>query len=36
MNIIELLDYAFFRNALLGSFLASIACGMIGVYVVTK
>ncbi|SDZ72840.1 zinc transport system permease protein [Porphyromonadaceae bacterium NLAE-zl-C104] len=36
MNIIELLDYAFFRNALLGSFFASIACGIIGTYVVTK
>lgn len=36
MNIIELLDYAFFRNALLGSLFASIACGIIGTYVVTK
>ncbi|MDR0422138.1 MAG: metal ABC transporter permease [Proteiniphilum sp.] len=36
MNIIELLDYAFFRNALLGSLFASIACGMIGTCVVTK
>lgn len=36
MNIVELLDYAFFRNALLGSLFASIACGIIGTYVVTK
>jgi len=36
MDIIELLDYAFFRNALLGSFFASIACGIIGTYVVTR
>ena len=36
MNIPELFDYAFFRNALLGSLFASIACGMIGTYVVTK
>lgn len=36
MNIIELLDYTFFRNALLGSLFASIACGIIGTYVVTK
>ncbi|WP_185140217.1 metal ABC transporter permease [Proteiniphilum sp. X52] len=32
----ELLDYAFFRNALWGSLFASIACGIIGTYVVTK
>ena len=36
MDIIELLNYAFFRNALLGSFFASIACGIIGTYVVTR
>lgn len=36
MNIIELLDYAFFRNALLGSLFASIACGIIGTYVVSR
>ena len=36
MNIIELLNYAFFRNALLGSLFASIACGIIGTYVVTN
>ncbi len=36
MNGIELLQYAFFRNALLGSLLASIACGIIGTYVVTR
>ncbi len=36
MNVVELLDYAFFRNALLGSLLASIACGIIGSYVVAR
>ena len=36
MQIFELLDYAFFRNALLGSLLASIACGMIGTYIVVR
>lgn len=36
MNGIELLQYAFFRNALLGSLFASIACGIIGTYVVTR
>lgn len=36
MNIIELFQYAFFRNALLGSLFASIACGIIGTYVVTR
>lgn len=36
MDFIELLSYPFFQNALLGSFLASIACGIIGVYVVIR
>lgn len=36
MNLIELFDYAFFRNALAGSFLASIACGIIGTYIVSR
>lgn len=36
MNIFELIDYAFFRNALLGSLFASIATGIIGTYVVTR
>lgn len=36
MNILELFDYAFFRNAILGSFFASIACGIIGTYVVSR
>ena len=36
MNVFELLDYAFFRNALWGSLLASIACGIIGSYVVAR
>jgi zinc transport system permease protein len=32
----HLLEYAFFRNALLGSLLASIACGLVGTYIVTR
>lgn len=36
MDVIELLNYAFFRNALWGSLLASIACGIIGSYVVAR
>ena len=32
----DLLQYTFFQNALLGSFLASIACGIIGTYIVTR
>ena len=36
MDVVELLNYTFFRNALLGSFLASIACGIIGTYVVAR
>src|SRR5574344_77291 len=34
--MIELLQYTFFQNALLGSLLASIACGIIGTYIVTR
>lgn len=36
MDLVELLDYTFFRNALWGSLLASIACGIIGSYVVAR
>ncbi|MGL4851051.1 MAG: metal ABC transporter permease [Phocaeicola sp.] len=36
MEFIELLHYTFFQNALLGSFFASIACGIIGTYIVTR
>lgn len=36
MEILELLNYAFFRNALLGSVLVSIVCGIVGTYVVTR
>ncbi|WP_413777227.1 metal ABC transporter permease [Anaerorudis cellulosivorans] len=36
MNLLELFDYAFFRNALWGSLFAGIACGMIGTYVVSR
>lgn len=32
----EILQYTFFQNALLGSLLASIACGIIGTYIVTR
>jgi zinc transport system permease protein len=34
--MIELLNYTFFQHALLGSLLASIACGIIGTYIVTR
>lgn len=34
--MIELLQYTFFQNALLGSLFASIACGIIGTYIVTR
>lgn len=33
MNIIE---YTFFQNALLGAFLASVLCGFVGTYIVTR
>lgn len=36
MDFIELLSYPFFQNALLGSLLASIACGIVGTYVVIR
>ena len=36
MDAVELLGYTFFRNALWGSLLASIACGIIGSYVVAR
>ncbi|MDR2809550.1 MAG: metal ABC transporter permease [Tannerellaceae bacterium] len=32
----ELFQYAFFQNALLGSLLTSIACGMVGTYIVSR
>lgn|SRR5574344_79626 len=32
----EILQYTFFQNALLGSILASIICGFIGTYIVTR
>ena len=34
--MLELLNYTFFQHALSGSFLASIACGIIGTYIVTR
>ena len=36
MEILELIEYTFFQRALLGSLLASIACGVIGTYIVTR
>jgi zinc transport system permease protein len=36
MDVLELINYAFFRNALWGSLLASVACGIIGSYVVAR
>ncbi|MCC8199153.1 MAG: metal ABC transporter permease [Tannerellaceae bacterium] len=32
----ELLQYAFFRNALIGSLLTAVACGMVGTYIVSR
>ena len=34
--MLELLQYEFMRNALIAGLLAAIACGIVGVYVVTK
>ena len=34
--MMELLDYTFFQHAVWGSLLASIICGMIGTYIVTR
>ncbi|MDH6355706.1 zinc transport system permease protein [Dysgonomonas sp. PH5-45] len=36
MDILNLLEYTFFQNALIGSLFASIACGIIGTYIVIK
>ena len=35
-NFLELFQYTFFQHALLGSLFASIACGIIGTYIVTR
>ena len=32
----DILAYSFFQNALLGSLLASVLCGFIGTYIVTR
>ena len=32
-DVMDLLQYTFFQHALLGSLLASIACGIIGTYI---
>lgn len=34
--VLELLQYVFFQHALIGSLLASIVCGIIGTYIVTR
>lgn len=34
--MMEILQYTFFQNALTGSILASILCGIIGTYIVTR
>lgn len=34
--MIELLSYSFFQNALLGSLLTAIACGIVGTYIVSR
>ena len=34
--MIEIFQYTFFQNALIGSLLASILCGFIGTYIVTR
>ncbi|WP_035456298.1 metal ABC transporter permease [Phocaeicola abscessus] len=36
MDLFELLRYTFFQHALIGCLLASIACGIIGTYIVTR
>ena len=36
MTDMELLQYTFFQHALLGSLLASIICGLVGTYIVTR
>ncbi len=36
MSIFDLFQYDFFTNALLGGLFASIACGIIGTYIVIK
>lgn len=36
VNSLDLLQYTFFQHALIGSLLASIACGLIGTYIVTR
>lgn len=36
MDLFELFQYTFFQHALLGSLFASIACGIIGTYIVTR
>lgn len=36
MDLLELIKYDFFANALLGGLFASIACGIIGTYIVIK
>ena len=35
-ELYELLGYTFFQRALIGSLLASLACGLVGTYIVTR
>lgn len=35
-RVMEILQYTFFQNALIGAFLISILCGFIGTYIVTR
>ena len=34
--MLEILKYTFFQNALLGSVLASVVCGFVGTYIVSR
>ena len=34
--MIDILHYSFFQNALLGALLASVVCGIVGTYIVTR
>ena len=36
MILMDVLQYTFFQHALIGSLLASIACGLVGTYIVTR
>src|SRR6056297_2656267 len=36
MDLIELFEYEFFRNAFSAAFLMSVSCGLIGTYIVAR